>query len=54
LYWFGGIALGHFLPLFLMGIPGVYTSLGALFAASTGLFFYNYTLVMAPQDIPNS
>lgn len=54
IYWFGGIAMGHFLPLFLMSVPGVFTSLVALISASLGLFFYNYALVMAPQDIPNS
>ena len=54
LYWFGGIALGHFLPMFLLIIPGAFTSVAALWTAACGLYFYNYALVMAPQDIPNS
>jgi Fe-S-cluster-containing dehydrogenase component/formate-dependent nitrite reductase membrane component NrfD len=54
LYWFGGIAMGHFLPLFIMSIPGLYTSACALVSAAFGLYFYNYALVMAPQDIQNS
>ena len=54
LYWFGGIAMGHFLPMFLMVMPAPFTSVIALISASLGLFFYNYALVMAPQDIPNS
>jgi Fe-S-cluster-containing dehydrogenase component/formate-dependent nitrite reductase membrane component NrfD len=51
-FWWGGIVLGHILPLALFAIPGA-LPLVAL-AAVVGLFFYEYAFVMAPQHIPNS
>ena len=52
-FWWGGIALGHLVPLalFFVGSPAV--PLAAL-AAVIGLFFYEYDFVMAPQRVPNS
>jgi len=51
-FWWGGIGLGHILPLALFSVPGVLPL--AVFAAIVGLFFYEYAFVMAPQHIPNS
>jgi hypothetical protein len=51
-FWWGGIVLGHILPLVLFAIPGA-LPLVAL-TAVVGLFFYEYAFVMAPQHIPNS
>lgn len=52
-FWWGGITLGHIIPLALfLIIPGT-MPLAAL-AAVVGLFFYEYAFVMAPQRIPNS
>ena len=51
-FWWGGIVLGHILPLALFAIPGA-LPLVAL-TAVVGLFFYEYAFVMAPQHIPNS
>jgi Fe-S-cluster-containing dehydrogenase component/formate-dependent nitrite reductase membrane component NrfD len=51
-FWWGGIVLGHILPLALLYIPGG-LPLVAL-TAVVGLFFYEYAFVMAPQHIPNS
>ena len=52
-YWWGGIALGHILPLVLVlaFAPALPV---AVLAALVGLFFYEYAFVMAPQHIPNS
>jgi len=52
-YWWGGIALGHIIPLaltiaFAPALPV------AVLATLVGLFFYEYAFVMAPQYIPNS
>jgi formate-dependent nitrite reductase membrane component NrfD len=52
-FWWGGIALGHLLPLALFLIAPVTIPLAAL-AAMVGLFLYEYAFVMAPQRIPNS
>jgi len=52
-YWWGGIALGHVIPLVLMlaFAPALPV---AVLATLVGLFFYEYAFVMAPQYIPNS
>jgi Fe-S-cluster-containing dehydrogenase component/formate-dependent nitrite reductase membrane component NrfD len=52
-YWWGGIALGHLLPLALIFLLPTSMALAAVCAA-IGLFFYGYAFVMAPQYIPNS
>jgi len=52
-FWWGGIALGHILPLTLFLLTPLTVPLAAL-AAMVGLFFYEYAFVMAPQRIPNS
>jgi len=51
-FWWGGIALGHIIPLALFAVPSVLPL--AVLAAVVGLFFYEYAFVMAPQHIPNS
>ena len=51
-FWWGGIGLGHAVPLALFVVPGVLPLAGL--AAVIGLFFYEYAFVMAPQHIPNS
>lgn len=53
-FWWGSIALGHALPLLLLwtGFP-VLAALAGL-CAITGLYFYEYAFVMAPQEIANS
>jgi len=50
-FWWGGIVLGHIVPLAFITIGAI--PLAAL-AAVVGLFFYEYAFVMAPQHIPNS
>ena len=52
-YWWGGIALGHVIPLALM-IAFAPALPVAVLATLVGLFFYEYAFVMAPQYIPNS
>ena len=52
-FWWGGIALGHLVPLALFLAAPVTIPVAAL-AALVGLFFYEYAFVMAPQRIPNS
>ncbi|MEW6402227.1 MAG: 4Fe-4S dicluster domain-containing protein [Chloroflexota bacterium] len=52
-FWWGGIALGHFIP-FAMFFAVPYMIPVAALAAMVGLFFYEYAFVMAPQRIPNS
>jgi Fe-S-cluster-containing dehydrogenase component/formate-dependent nitrite reductase membrane component NrfD len=52
-YWWGGIALGHIIPLALM-IAFAPALPVAMIATLVGLFFYEYAFVMAPQYIPNS
>jgi formate-dependent nitrite reductase membrane component NrfD len=52
-YWWGGIALGHIIPLVLM-IAFAPALPVAVLATLVGLFFYEYAFVMAPQYIPNS
>jgi formate-dependent nitrite reductase membrane component NrfD/ferredoxin len=52
-FWWGGIALGHVIPLALFLVTPLTIPVAAL-AAMVGLFFYEYAFVMAPQRIPNS
>lgn len=59
-FWWGSIALGHLLPLLLAAVAWFaaaavpwFLALAAI-ATITGLYFYEYAFVMAPQEIPNS
>jgi formate-dependent nitrite reductase membrane component NrfD len=52
-FWWGGIVLGHAIPLTLFLLAPATVAFAA-FAAIAGLFFYEYAFVMAPQRIPNS
>jgi formate-dependent nitrite reductase membrane component NrfD len=52
-FWWGGVALGHFIPFVLFLLVPVAAPLAAV-AAMVGLFFYEYAFVMAPQRVPNS
>jgi len=52
-FWWGGVALGHVLPLALFLLTPLAVPAAAL-AAVIGLFFYEYAFVMAPQRVPNS
>ncbi len=52
-YWWGGIVLGHVIPLaLLLSFSGLAPL--AVACSVVGLFFYEYAFVMAPQYIPNS
>ena len=52
-FWWGGVALGHVIPLVMFLVAPLTVSLAAL-ATMIGLFFYEYAFIMAPQRIPNS
>ena len=52
-FWWGGIVLGHLVPL-VLGIISPLALGPALLAAAIGLFLYEYAFVMAPQELPNS
>lgn len=52
-YWWGGIALGHVIPLALVLAVSPLAPV-AVACSVVGLFFYEYAFVMAPQHIPNS
>ncbi|MGE5250538.1 MAG: 4Fe-4S dicluster domain-containing protein [Bacteroidota bacterium] len=52
-FWWGGVGLGHAVPLALFLALPASVPIAAL-AAAAGLFFYEYAFVMAPQRIPNS
>jgi Fe-S-cluster-containing dehydrogenase component/formate-dependent nitrite reductase membrane component NrfD len=52
-YWWGGITLGHVIPLILVLAFAPALPVAVLFMV-VGLFFYEYAFVMAPQHIPNS
>jgi Fe-S-cluster-containing dehydrogenase component/formate-dependent nitrite reductase membrane component NrfD len=52
-YWWGGITLGHLIPLTLVLTFARAFPVAVLFTV-VGLFFYEYAFVMAPQHIPNS
>ena len=53
-FWWGGIALGHLVPLALFFAFSTISLPVAAFCIMVGLFFYEYAFVMAPQHIPNS
>jgi formate-dependent nitrite reductase membrane component NrfD len=53
-YWWGGITLGHLVPLILLFAFSPFVLPLAVACAIVGLFFYEYAFVMAPQHIPNS
>jgi Fe-S-cluster-containing dehydrogenase component/formate-dependent nitrite reductase membrane component NrfD len=59
-FWWGSIGLGHLLPLTILLVSAFIGSLAflpllvAVVAALTGLYFFEYAFVMAPQEIPNS
>ncbi len=53
-YWWGGITLGHLIPLALIFAFSAFALPVAVVCAVVGLFFYEYAFVMAPQHIPNS
>jgi formate-dependent nitrite reductase membrane component NrfD/ferredoxin len=53
-YWWGGITLGHLVPLALLFAFSTFALPVAVACAIVGLFFYEYAFVMAPQHIPNS
>ncbi|MBI5943262.1 MAG: polysulfide reductase NrfD [Chloroflexi bacterium] len=51
-FWWGGIALGHIIPMLLwLFLP---FTLPIALTIMIGMFFYEYAFVMAPQYIPNS
>jgi formate-dependent nitrite reductase membrane component NrfD len=52
-YWWGGIALGHAIPLTLLLAFSPLAPV-AVACSIVGLFFYEYAFVMAPQYVPNS
>jgi len=52
-YWWGGIVLGHVIPLALLFAFSGLTPV-AVACSIIGLFFYEYAFVMAPQYVPNS
>jgi Fe-S-cluster-containing dehydrogenase component/formate-dependent nitrite reductase membrane component NrfD len=52
-YWWGGITVGHLIPLTLVLTFAPAFPIAVLFTV-VGLFFYEYAFVMAPQYIPNS
>lgn len=53
-FWWGGITLGHIVPLMLFFAVSTFALPVAVACAVVGLFFYEYAFVMAPQHIPNS
>jgi len=53
-FWWGGIGLGHIVPLALIVAASTVALPVAALAAIVGLFFYEYAFVMAPQHVPNS
>jgi formate-dependent nitrite reductase membrane component NrfD len=53
-FWWGGVALGHIVPITLFFAASTVAMPAAALAVIVGLFFYEYAFVMAPQHIPNS
>ncbi len=53
-YWWGGITLGHIIPLVLFFAFSTVALPVTVVCTLVGLFFYEYAFVMAPQHIPNS
>jgi Fe-S-cluster-containing dehydrogenase component/formate-dependent nitrite reductase membrane component NrfD len=52
-FWWGGIGLGHILPLVFLFAFSSFAPV-AVACSVVGLFFYEYAFVMAPQYVPNS
>ena len=53
-FWWGGVTLGHLIPLALFFAFSTFALPIAVACAVVGLFFYEYAFVLAPQHIPNS
>jgi Fe-S-cluster-containing dehydrogenase component/formate-dependent nitrite reductase membrane component NrfD len=53
-FWWGGVALGHIIPIVLFFLASTVAMPVTVMAVIIGLFFYEYAFVMAPQHIPNS
>ena len=53
-FWWGGIALGHALPLALAATGHPLALAAAGLAVAAGLFLHEQAFVMAPQEVPNS
>ena len=53
-FWWGGIVLGHAVPLAILFIFTPFTIPLMVVCTVVGLFFYEYAFVLAPQHIPNS
>jgi formate-dependent nitrite reductase membrane component NrfD len=53
-FWWGGVALGHVVPLALFLLASTIAMPVVVVAVIVGLFLYEYAFVMAPQHIPNS
>ena len=60
-FWWGGIGMGHILPLLFVviaalfgGIPAAGAVLTAGVVLALGHYLYNTAFVMAPQELPNS
>ena len=53
-FWWGGVALGHIVPLALFFAASTVAMPVAVLSVIVGLFLYEYAFVMAPQHIPNS
>ena len=53
-YWWGGITLGHLIPLILFFAFSTLVLPVTVACTVVGLFFYEYAFVLAPQHIPNS
>jgi len=53
-FWWGGVALGHVVPMVLFFVAGTVAMPVVVLSVIVGLFLYEYAFVMAPQHIPNS
>jgi formate-dependent nitrite reductase membrane component NrfD/ferredoxin len=53
-FWWGGVALGHIVPLTIFFAASIVAMPVAVLSVIVGLFLYEYAFVMAPQHIPNS
>ncbi len=53
-FWWGGIVLGHVVPLGLLFFGQPLLAAAAGVAAVIGLYAFEYAFVMAPQEVPNS
>ncbi len=59
-YWYGSVMWGHVAPLVIIAVMAltgpislILTAIAALLAI-TGLYWFEYAFVMAPQEVPNS